>query len=143
MCDVMFTEPRCEGGELVVDADVDCEAACQAEASFEVECTPPELILTFSGSAEDQAQLEALFVTLERNLPALLEALAKLRIVVEASVDLAGRLRPAGEAAASISLEAAECFVLAVQAQAAAAARIQVSIEVSVMVSASASVTAE
>lgn len=140
-CDVMFEEPRCEGGELVVDADVDCRAACEADASFQVTCQEPELIITFEGDVADLDSLEALIATLEANLPTLIAALRKARVVAEATLALGRQLDDAASSAARIGVDAADCLRLAVEAQVAAAAKVSVSVEVSVMVSASASVS--
>jgi len=139
MCSVMFTEPRCEGGEWDVMASADCKAACEADASFDIQCTDPSLVATFTGSATGLAELETLLATLERNLPTLFAAAAKAEIVVSASRDFATHLSAATSAATSAGLEASSCLALAIDAQVAAASKVDVSVMASVSVSASAS----
>lgn len=138
-CDVALTEPQCEGGEWNVMADAECKAACEADASFEIECTDPSLVATFTGSATGRADLEMLLATLEENLPTLFAAAAKAEIVVSATSDFATRLSAATSAAADAGLEASSCLVLAIDAQVAAASKVNVSVMASVSVSASAS----
>jgi hypothetical protein len=137
-CDVAFTAPRCEGGELNIEADADCAASCESSASFDLECTEPELIISFTGSATVAQNLDALIATLDANLPTILAALGKAEIIVGVTVDLGAQLPGAVEAATSISLEAAHCMRLAIEAQADAAAKVRVSVSVSVEVSGSA-----
>lgn len=138
-CDVMLTAPRCEGGEWDVMADADCKAACEADASFDLQCTDPSLVATFTGSATGRAELETLLASLERNLPRLFAAAAKAEIVVSASRDFATRLGAAASAATAAGLEASSCLVLAIDAQVAATSKVNVSVMASVSVSASAS----
>lgn len=138
-CDVEFTAPTCEGGTLEVMADVDCSAACEADASFDVECTEPEVVVSFSGSATVSNDVEALVTTLEANLPAIVAVAAKAAIVLDATGTFVSRLGGATSAAASAGVEAADCLRLAVEAQVEATASINVSIMASASVSASAS----
>jgi modification target Cys-rich repeat protein len=141
-CDVALTAPRCEGGQWDVAADADCQAACEADASFELVCTDPSLVATFAGSATTRADVEALLATLEANLPRLLAAAAKAEIIVSASTDFATHLEAATSAATSAGLEASSCLVNAIAAQVEAASMVNVSVQVSVSVSASASASA-
>lgn len=141
-CDVAFTEPRCEGGEWDVMADADCKAACEADASFDIMCTDPSLVATFTGSATAAADLATLIATLETNLPKLFAAAAKAEIVVSATRDFATHLSAATSAATSAGLEASSCLVLAINAQVAAASKVNVSVMASVSISASASASA-
>jgi hypothetical protein len=138
-CDVAFTEPTCEGGTLDVMADADCSAACEADASFSVDCTEPEVVVSFSGSATVSDDVAALVATLEANYPAILAVAAKAAIVLDATNTFATRLGGATSAAASAGVEAADCLRLAVEAQVAATASVNVSVMASVSVSASAS----
>lgn len=138
-CDVAFEEPTCEGGELNVDADVDCKAACEADASFDLECTDAQIVVTFTGTPADATALTALIGTIEDNLPVILEVAERAAAMAEATVTFATRLGGATSAAASAGLEAADCLRIAVQTQVAAAASISVSVEASVSVSGSVS----
>ncbi len=138
-CDVDFVAPRCEGGELEVDANVECQASCDSDVSIDAECTEPEIVVSFSGEGD----VADLIATLEANLPSLLSAAEKAGILVQAGVDLASGLGGATSAALDTSLQASICLVEAVDAQVAAAANVQITIEASVMVSGSVSASAE
>lgn len=138
-CDVAFTEPRCEGGELSVMADADCSAACEADSSFDIECTEPVVVVTFTGVPVAALDVAALVTVLEDNLGTLLAAAAQAEIVLSATAEFATRLGGATAAAAEAGVEAADCLRIAIETQVAATASISVSIEASASVSASAS----
>lgn len=141
-CDVGYTAPRCEGGHWDVTASAECKAACQADVSFDLVCTEPVLVASFSGAATSSADLVALLATLEANLPKLLAAGAKAGVVVSATNEFATHLEGATSAATSAGLEASSCLVLAIQAQLEALATVNVTVTASVNISASASATA-
>jgi hypothetical protein len=113
-----------------VEASAECEAACEADARFEVECTPAEVAVALTADVPEgsQAKLDALFATLEANLP----------VVLEISTDGAVRLEGAASAFADAvegvgavveaGARAAACTVKAVSAAASAAASIEVSV---------------
>jgi hypothetical protein len=138
-CDVDFVAPTCEGGTLEVMASAECKSACESDASFEVECTEAELVLSYTGTVGDQGQLTALVATLEANYPTILAVADKTAIVVGTATDLATQLSGAASTAASISLEAADCLAQAVEVQVAAATSVSVTVEASVEVSGSVS----
>jgi hypothetical protein len=140
---VAFTAPRCEGGELNVQADADCAASCESSASFEMECTEPDLVISFTGSATAAADIDALIATLDTNLPTIIASLEKAEIIAGVTIELGEQLPGAVDAATSVSLEAAECVRQAITAQVDAAAKVQVSVEVSVEVSGSASASSQ
>jgi hypothetical protein len=137
MCDVAFQEPTCEGGDLEVEASADCQASCEAEASFDVECTEPTVVVSYSGAASSSADLDALVATLEANFGAILEVTGRLSAIANATTALATRLAGAATAAANLGLEASDCVRLAIEAQVEAAASIQVSVQASASVSGS------
>jgi hypothetical protein len=141
-CSAEMTELRCEGGEWDVMADADCQAACESDASFELECTEPSLVVTFTGAVAMPADLLALIATLEEHLPNMLAAAAKAEIVIDATATFASSLSGAASAAADNSIEASMCVGAAITAQADALAKVQVSVDVSVMVSAEANASA-
>jgi hypothetical protein len=62
---------RCTGGKLEGGCKVDaqCSASCDASLQAKAECTPPSVTIKSNASSE---QVAALFATLERNLPALI-----------------------------------------------------------------------
>lgn len=139
-CDVEWIAPTCEGGQLDVDADADCEAACEADASFDAECTPPQIVVTYDGASA--VELEELVATLRANYPHILAAGRKAALMVQSTIDLAASLDDAASAAADAGLQAAACLGSAIEAQLDAAARIEVTFEASVTVSGSVSASA-
>lgn len=138
-CSVAFEEPRCEGGTLDVEADADCQAACEADASFDLECDEPEVVVTFTGEVTAQAELDALIATLEANYGAIVIVARRAEIITSATLDLAGAVTGAVAAATTISLEAADCVQFAIETVASASASVSVSVEASASVSGSAS----
>ena len=138
-CDVDFVAPTCEGGTLEVMASAECKSACESDASFEVECTEAEIVLSYSGTVGDAGQLSALVATLEANYPTILAVADKTAIVAGTAADLATQLSGAASAAAGISLQAADCLAQAVEAQVEAASSVSVTVEASVEVSGSVS----
>ncbi len=138
-CDVEWIEPRCEGGQVDIDAAAECEASCKAEAAYDISCTDPEVVVSFSGDPVDVAQLEALVLTLAENMSAVLVIQEQAGILVSATADIAEELDEALDAAADIGQDAFECFVAALSAHAEALATVSVSVTVSVDVTASAS----
>ncbi len=136
-CDVAFTEPKCEGGKLEVQADADCKAACETDASLDVSCNEPSIVFSFTGDASDD--VFKLVTTLEANYGAILAAAAQLEGIVTATVDLGGRLGGAVTAAASLGVKASDCVAQAIEAQIAAASSVSISVEASVSVSGSVS----
>ncbi len=141
-CDVMFTEPRCEGGEVNVEADADCSASCEAEASVNAECTEPEVVVTFEGDLTGADDLGTLAATLRDNLPTLLAAAEKSAIMVEAGVEMNTRIRAAADAFTDAGLQAQACLVSAGSVFVDATNSVSVSASVSVEVSATATASA-
>ncbi len=131
-CDVAFTEPRCEGGHFEVDADADCKAACESEASFDVECDDPTVVITYTGPGS--ADVEAVIATIETNYPAIADAVVRLPIIAEATVDLASRADDAAGAAVDVGVQGVACLAAAAGAAAGAAATVSVNVMVSVEV---------
>jgi len=105
-CSVDYKAPYCEG-KLVppkCNLDVDCQAACNAQAQLKAECTPPTLIVTLDGVGDG-----ALAKTLTTNLPALyVAALEYGPNLVEAGADVAVK----GVEAADAAVDALGCAAL-------------------------------
>jgi hypothetical protein len=84
---------RCEGTFEPPMAKAECQASAKAEAKINVECSPPRLAINYQlragASAEAQAQFEAGIKNLQVRLPALLAAVARAEIIVDAGADLA------------------------------------------------------
>jgi hypothetical protein len=141
-CDVAYVEPRCEGGHWDVAASAECKAACQADVSFDLACTEPILVASFTGAPTGSADLATLLATLETNLPPLLAAASKAGVVVSSARDFATHLEAATSAASAAGVEASSCLALALQAELDAVAKVNVTVTASVNLSASASATA-
>lgn len=135
-CSVMYTAPKCEGSVTppMCMADVNCKGSCQAHAEATASCTPPTAKLECSASATSDVQ--ALVATVEKNLPALVQAVSTQGpIAVKAAGHVASTAVAVGQTLTSLSGKALACAGAAVQASASAS----VSINVSVMASASVS----
>jgi len=86
-------EGRCEGTFEPPTAKAECQASAKAEAKINVECTPPRLAINYElragANAEAQAQFEAGIKSLQVRLPALLAAIARADVIVDAGEGLA------------------------------------------------------
>lgn len=117
-CDAKCTaeaEPlKCEGGSFKGGCSVDakCDANCDASVSAKAECTPPTLAITFSGSADvnAQAKISAVIDTLKVNLPAII-VVWKAR--GQAFVDLVGTISTSasGSISGDLSTKATACLI--------------------------------
>ena len=85
---------RCEGEFEPPEAKAECEASAKAEASLNVECTPPRLAISYELKAvagaelEAQARFEAAVKNLEVRLPALLASIRRAEVVGDAGTGL-------------------------------------------------------
>lgn len=142
-CDVDFIAPRCEG-DVMVEADVDCRAACEARVSASARCTEPSVAVYFAGDVDPAAleRLRVLIASLERNFPRLYALEAQLALVATSGAELVSSFDRAAAAARRIGTRATACFVDATAVAADAASRVDVTLSVTVEVSASASATA-
>jgi len=134
-CDGTFTAPKCEGELMppMCDVDVDCQAGCEGQASFEATCTKPEL--TVVAEASVSAELSA---TLTTNLPTIFQAGKKAALMLEAAGDVATATGNVVSAAAG-ELACIAAFGADAAAQVSAAASASVSVSVSFEASASVS----
>jgi len=140
-CDVTWVEPRCEGGTIEVEADVNCEAACEAEAAFAVMCTPPVFEVTISGTPSDAEQMDALAAAVADSMPQIIAVREEAEYVVGAAINVASALGDATGEALDIGLNASACLASAVSAQIDALDAIEASVSMSVEVEASVSAT--
>ncbi len=138
MCSVDFVAPRCEGGDVMVMADADCQASCDADVSANATCTEPRVFVTYTGAADAGEMLTALADTLAANLPRLLAAAERAAGIADAATRFGNSLSGAVRGAASAGLTAAACVAEAVDVEIAAAAKIDVSVSASASVEASA-----
>ena len=88
----VMCEGRCDGAVEPPSVKAECTASAKAEASMQVECSPPRIALHYelkAGlSATAQAEFEAGLRSLEARLPALLASMRKAEFVVNAGADL-------------------------------------------------------
>lgn len=142
-CDVEMQEPRCEG-EAYVDADAQCQAACDARLDARAECTEPSLSMSYEVAIDPaaQARFDALIATLQTNYPRFLALQARLENVVASGGEMIVAFEGAADAAGNLGYMATACFadstILAMQSM----ATIEVTMTVSVEVSASATAQA-
>jgi hypothetical protein len=75
-CSADYQPIECRGGKLSGGCQVDanCQANCNASVDAKAECTPPQLTIVVSASAEAKAnaQFDVLVNTVETNLPKLI-----------------------------------------------------------------------
>lgn len=136
-CSIEYKEPYCEGKltPAKCDLDVDCRAACNAQAQLKAECTPPKLVVTLDGDATSP-----LAKTLTTNLPSLYIAAVELGPnLIEAGADVATK----GVAAADAAVDALGCAALystallgTFEATVVASASVQASVSASVSINA-------
>jgi len=109
----VMCEGSCDGEVTPPSASVECEASAKAEASLNVECSPPRVELQFElmagANVEAQAAFTAKLKVLEARLPKILASLKRADLVLKAGEGLAvdgvaaveGSINAAGEAAAA------------------------------------------
>jgi hypothetical protein len=100
----LMCKGKCEGEVTPPSAKVECQASAKAEASMNVQCTPPRVAITYKLKAGldavARAKFEAKLKTLiDVRIPALKAKLAQADSVVKAGAGLGG--------AAATSLKAA------------------------------------
>jgi hypothetical protein len=101
-------EGRCEGNFEPPMAKAECQASAKADASINVECTPPRVVIDYElragANAEAQARFVAALKSLEVRLPALLAAIRRAELVGEAGAEIAGSGRAAVDGAVDAAL---------------------------------------
>lgn len=138
-CSVEFQEPVCEGSFQPPECNIDaeCKANCEASIQAEAVCTPPTVEFNIVGSGT--ADLEALAVAIETNLPEILlyatERGATLKATATALVDSGQAI---ANASGELSAKAVACMVPAVDAAASASIKVEVSVSASAEVSSTA-----
>jgi len=112
-CTGDFEPIKCEGGKLEGGcmASAKCDANCDASVSAKAECSPPSIVIAFSG-ATDITAAARIQATFEANLPLIfafksrLEGMAKLTATITGNADVIVDIKAAcilqvGAAAAS------------------------------------------
>ena len=87
---------KCEGTVEPPKASAECEASAKADASVNVECTPPSLDLSYqfdaklsaAAQADAQANFEAFLVGFKGSFSAIVADLAQAKVVGQAGVDI-------------------------------------------------------
>jgi hypothetical protein len=83
---------KCEGEVTPPKASAECEASAKADASINVECTPPSLDLQYqfsaTATAETQAEFEAFLVGFKASFSAIVADLEQSKVVLQAGVDI-------------------------------------------------------
>jgi hypothetical protein len=109
----VMCEGSCDGEVTPPSASVECEASAKAEASLNVECSPPRVEIQFElmadADVEAQAEFTAKLKVLEARLPKILASLKRANLVLDAGEGLAvdgvaaveASIEGAGEAAAA------------------------------------------
>ncbi len=136
-CDGSFEPLRCTGGKLEGGCTVDaqCNASCNASLQAKAECTPPSIKITSNSSNEKVA---ALFATLERNLPALLNTVqGRGKVFVDSAIALANGIGTLAQNTDKLGVKGVACAGTIIEAagNAAAGAPIAVSAAANVTLS--------
>jgi hypothetical protein len=136
---------ECKGecrGTADVQAEATCEASAEVRANAQVECTEPELKVTYDAKlVADTAKLEAAIDAVKYGLPRLLVAHAKITGPVKRAVTIWARTakdlkKSAGRSATALGVHFA-CVTGQLAAAVSAVAEVNVSVSVSVEASAS------
>lgn len=134
---------RCDG-RYELEGDVQCQAACRAQANARATCSPPALTVTTSGAVAmaSAARVNTLVTSLQRNYGAILAAQAQLTTLLGVSVPtFAQSLDGAATAARNVGVTAVACFARAAGATVETASKFSASVNVTVEFSASVSAT--
>lgn len=134
-CEGEWEAPRCEVDAQAPKAKAECQASCEASADVRASCTPPRVTAT---TAASDMKVQKLKLSLQRNLPKLLEAQwrlskeigADLKVVVQTGNRLRGEMQGAGA-------KAVACVSAAVNGVVEASASVNVSVQASASVSGS------
>jgi hypothetical protein len=87
---------KCEGEVEPPQASAECQASAKADASVNVECTPPSLDLQYqfdaslnaTAKAEAQANFEAFLVSFRGSFSAILAQSAQAEVILAAGLDI-------------------------------------------------------
>jgi hypothetical protein len=127
-CEAALEPPACEG-----NAQVDCNAACDAKGTLEVQCDRDDVEVQVTVVGDAQADFVA---TLEAQLPTLVLAARRGALALESVGQLGADVAAAGSAAGSCGLGLAAQFALSATAAVQASASVSVSFQASANVSA-------
>lgn len=88
---------KCDGEITPPKASAECEASAKADASVNVECTPPSIDLQYqfdaslnaTAKAEAQANFQAFLVSFKGSMSVIVAQLAQSKVVLDAGADIA------------------------------------------------------
>lgn len=92
----VMCQGKCDGEVTPPKASAECEASAKADASVNVECTPPSLDLAYqfdakltaAAQADAQANFEAFLVGFKGSFSAIVADLAQAKVVGQAGLDI-------------------------------------------------------
>lgn len=94
---------KCEGEVEPPMASAECQASAKADASVNVECTPPSLDLQYQfaagATAQTQAEFEAFLVSFRGSFSAIVAQSAQADVVIKAGADIGAKAEGAVQAA--------------------------------------------
>lgn len=136
-CSGEYTPVRCEGGEFEIqEASAECDAACEAEVSFEAECTPPQAVVSYEGDISDVVARAQIFAAaMEENLPQILAVFEQAGYVLDSVAVLVDTSADGLEAAGNIGARAVACAALAVNLAYEIEIEVEITVDASVEVS--------
>ena len=133
-------------GMYSAQADVQCNAACQAQANARATCSDPQIAVTVVGGASttDLTRLRTLITSIETHYPRFLANAYRIqRVITTTSPAFVSSLNGLGSAATNVGLTASACVVRAVAVatdfSGRFAASTQVTVDISVSVTGSSS----
>jgi hypothetical protein len=135
-CSGTATAPKCEGKITPPScmASASCQASCQSHAEINAMCTPPSVSLECDGTVS--TQLTAVITTLQKNLPALIQALVTQgKLAVEAAGNVVSTGQAVVSGIGSAGGKALACATVAAQGSVTASASVNVSVSASASVS--------
>ncbi len=143
-CEADVVPISCEGGYIDIETTAECEAACEAEASFHAECTEPRVFITFEGDIEGiAARADIYAAAMENNLPLFLELIEDLALTVETGTELVATAGGGLSAAVNLGARAIACTTLAYSVSVEISIEIEVAVEVGSDVQTSTQVSAQ
>lgn len=132
-CSVAFTEPTCEGGHFEVQADADCAAACEAQGSFDLVCTDPQVVVTYTGTGS-ATDLAAITLAIQTDYPKIVDVAVRLGLIVSSTTNLAAAVNHAASDATRAGVQAVLCLAEATDAAVTAAGTVNADVQITVQV---------
>lgn len=140
-CSVQYTEPVCTGHLVPPQADVNCNASCNARIHAEATCTPGSTTVRVEGgvTGDIQARATRLRTAVEGSLPAITAVAEKLQRLNASAQALVQSGEQVAASIQQLGLEAIACAAQATTTLPRATVSVSVSVEVSASLSGSVS----